>query len=53
MESKEQKIVFADPATAYAYQIGEAIKYCTRFDNKDKRDELHQKLIEVIKAQKA
>ncbi len=46
---RDAKIVLADPLTAYAYQIGEAINYATRFDNKAKRDELHSKLMELAK----
>jgi hypothetical protein len=46
---RNSRIVFADPLTAYAYQIGEAINYATKFDNKDKRDELHSKLIEMAR----
>jgi hypothetical protein len=55
MEKDSQRVTinFADPATAYAYQIGESIKYATRFDNREKRDELHAKLMEVINAQNA
>jgi hypothetical protein len=46
---RNARIVFADPLTAYAYQIGEAINYATRFDNKAKRDELHGKLMEMAR----
>jgi hypothetical protein len=55
MEKDPQRVTinFADPATAYAYQIGEAINYATRFDNREKRDELHAKLMDVIHAQNA
>jgi hemerythrin-like domain-containing protein len=49
---KEAKVVYVDALSAYAHQIGEAINYATKFDNKEKRDELHNKLMEFANAVK-